>query len=614
MGIAELQLAKAPGTPIPISVLSAAMPYFTPGSSYSAQLYANGGNSSTYTWNLVSGSLPSPLGLSTSGLISGTTALTGTYTIGVQACDSVNPTNCSPTQTLTLSANTTIPARGNEGVLTGSYALQFEGYKNGSGTGLVTGSDFVASVTFNGTGGLTGEIDANSKSLSSTLSGTLTGSYAFGSDNQGTMVLISSSGSKPIELAFVGSNLSGSTPRTLHFIEFDDTVPGTGGNNLATGAGIGKLQTSAAFAASTLNQSFVFGLQGETPCANASGLNPSCPSVSPFGPLSAVGKFTGDGAGNITFGEEDAAGVNNSYNGITLSGTYTNPDSSGRGTLTLTPSGTLYPAVPSHFIYYIVNTGEMYVMSSDGHTINSLMSGDVLAQSGTFSTSTLTGNYVAYEQSPSNGDGVSFFPTALDGSLLFIAVQSPGAINVTIDENNGEGKVKVEQTQSLSYAIDSNGRMTLGSGQPVFYVANSGQSFGTEQPSSTNTGGPGLITVQQQTSGTFACGTASGTFALGAPQVPIAVNVTSGIGSISAGTDSLNQSSPNGVLGLEAATSITCSSDSLTATTGRFQTVTVYGPTSSSTDVFYTIVPNSKYVLMPLNPGGAQPNIITVEK
>ena len=538
VGVAELQVGKAPGTPIPVQVESAAVPYLTPSAGYSAQLYAGGGNSGNYTWSLSSGGLPSPLALSSSGLISGTTALTGTYTFTVQACDSNNPTNCG-TKSLSLSANTTIPARGNESVMTGSYALQFEGYKNGGGVAQVLGSDFVASVTFNGSGLLTGEIDANSKNQSSTLSGTLTGYYSYGSDRPGTMYIIPSSGARPIELAFVGSSLSGSTPQSLHFIEYDDTVPGTGGNNLATGAGLGKLQTAGAFVASTLNQSFVFGFQGETPCNNFSGVNPGCPSVSPFGPLSVVGKFTGNGSGGISFGEADAAAINTSYNGITLSGSYTNPDSSGRGTLTLTPTGTLYPAPPSHYIYYIVSSGEMYVMSSDGHTTTSMLIGDALAQSGSFSVSTLTGNYIAYEQAADHGDGSSVFPTALDSSLVLVSIQSGGVLNVTVDENNGQGTVRTKQTQSINYAIDSNGRMTLGTTQPVFYLANGTQGFGTEQPSATNTGSPALLAIQQQVSGSYGCGATSGVFAVGTLSSPVPTSTTVGIGDFSGGTVSI---------------------------------------------------------------------------
>jgi hypothetical protein len=586
------------------------VPYYIPASTYLAQLLATGGNSGAYTWSLASGSLPSGLAVTSTGTISGTASLTGSYTFGVQACDSANLSNCV-TKSFTISADTTVPALGNEGALTGSYAMQFEGYKNGAGTGLVTGGDFVASVTFNGTGGLTGEIDLNSKNSSLTTSSALTGYYSFGADHRGMMVIIPTVTSKPIELAFSGNNFSGSNPQTLHFIEFDNTAPGTGGSTLASGAGIGKLQSSGAFVAATMNQSFVFGMQGETPCNNDSGLNPSCSTVSPYGPLSAVGKFTGNGSLGISFGEEDAAGVNTSYNGITLSGSYTNPDSSGRGTLTLTPSGTIYPAAPSHFIYYVVNSGELYLMSSDGHLGTTLLSGDALAQSGSFSNTTPTGNYVVYEESPTGGDGIANFPTSLDSNLIYLSVQSGSQFAVTVDENKGDGGIKQEQNDGLvPFSVDSNGRLTLGSGQPVVYMANSTRAFGTEQPSVTNQGGPGLLTMQQQTSGTFGCPSGTGTFGVASVQAPISISVTSGVSDLTGYTFTIDQSDPYGVLNLALTGSLTCTTDSLSATTGRFSLTNNLG----GQDVGYTIVPNSKYLLMSVSPSDGQPSVITIEK
>jgi hypothetical protein len=113
--------------------------------------------------------------------------------------------------------------------------------------------------------------------------------------------------------------------------------------------------------------------------------------------------------------------------------------------------------------------------------------------------------------SASNGDGVSTFPTSLDSALVYLSVQSGNQFAITIDESGGQGQITLEKSQGpYTYSIDSNGRMTLGSGQPVFYPANGAQAFGTEQPSSTNQGGPSLITVQQQVSGTFGCAADSG--------------------------------------------------------------------------------------------------------
>lgn len=611
------QIGQEPGTPIPVTIGSNAVPYYTAGFAYSAQLYAQGGNSGTYTFSS-SSTFPAGLSISSGGLISGTTSATGSTAISVKACDAANTSNCSSPQSFTLTANTTLTALGNESAVSGSYAMLFEGYKNNPGVAQVSGIDILAGLTFSGTGTITGEIDINNKNLGSAFSTSVSGYYTFGADNRGTMVLTPSGGSS-IEYAIVGENFSGSKPQTLRIIEFDDTGISTDGVH-AVGSGIAKLQTSAAFVQATLNQSFAFGLQGETPCNNDGGVNPTCAAISPFGPLSVVGQFTGDNANSITSGEEDAAGVNNTWNAVTLTGTYANPDTSGRGTLSLAPSGTTYPAAGQNFIYYIVNSGEIFLMTRDGHATKSMLAGDALVQSASLGNSTLTGNYVAYEQSPSDGDGFATLPSSLDSSLIYLSVQSGSQITATIDENNGSNSnVKLEQTQGpFTYSIASNGRMTItgaGSGVPVFYVADSGAFFGTEQPSASNQGGPGLITGQQQTAGTFTCGPTSGNFAIALPPLPIATEAISG--EFLSGTSAFTIDLSSGgalVQGLSGTTS--CTTDSLTSTTGRFVLSTTVTSLNNSTEAnaTYTIVPNSKYVLMSIDPNSGQPQITTIEK
>lgn len=616
-------LQQRPGATIPIIVLTQSIPAYVSGVTYSAQLMAAGGNSDSYVWSVASGSLPSPLTLSSSGLINGATSLTGSYSFTAQVCDAGNPSNCN-TQALTLSADSALPARGNESALTGSFAFEFEGYKNGSlGAGQVAGSDIIGSFVFNGAGGVSGELDTNNKTSSSLTTTAFTGYYTFGSDRRGIIDIVPTASGKPLELAFSASNFNGSNPQTLRFIEFDDTVPATGGNNFAIGSGVAKLQTSSAFAASTMNQTFVFGLQGETPCSYIPVLNTNClQNVQPYGPLSAVGEFTGNASQGITSGEEDVAGVNSTYNLIGLSGSYTNPDTYGRGTLTLTPTGTLYPYPPSHFVYYVVNTGEMYVMSSDGHLTNSMLIGDVLAQSSGLGGASLTGNFVAWEESPSGGDGISTFPSSIDSSLIYLTPGSGNTIAVTIDDNSGsQGTIQQENPQGpFTYAIDSKGRMTIsqgGNNPPVFYMANTAQGFGTEQPTSSDQGGPALITVQQQTSGTFGCAATTATESVANPPQPVPVGVSSGYGNLNTTSILLDHSEPSGELFLAQPASITCSQDSLTSSTGRLtETFTEsLGPfVNTGIEVLYPIVPNSKYVLMDLDPSDNQPEIYMLEK
>jgi hypothetical protein len=72
----------------------------TPGIGYSYQLQAYGGTT-PYTWSLASGSLPSGLGLSSSGLISGTTSSAGNYAFTAKVVDSSSPQQVA-TQPMTI--------------------------------------------------------------------------------------------------------------------------------------------------------------------------------------------------------------------------------------------------------------------------------------------------------------------------------------------------------------------------------------------------------------------------------------------------------------------------------------------------------------------------------
>lgn len=108
-----------------LSVASASLPSGMVGSAYQAQLSAAGGAGS-YTWPLVSGSLPPGLTLSSSGVVSGTPAAAGTQSFEVQVGDpgppaqqatgtvsmTVNPP-AALTPTLMPSTRTTVATFGN---------------------------------------------------------------------------------------------------------------------------------------------------------------------------------------------------------------------------------------------------------------------------------------------------------------------------------------------------------------------------------------------------------------------------------------------------------------------------------------------------------------------
>ncbi len=83
-----------------LAITSASLPTATAGTAFSATLTASGGTQ-PYTWTLASGQLPSGMSLSAAGVISGTTAVTGTFPFTAEVIDA---TSASATASLSLIA------------------------------------------------------------------------------------------------------------------------------------------------------------------------------------------------------------------------------------------------------------------------------------------------------------------------------------------------------------------------------------------------------------------------------------------------------------------------------------------------------------------------------
>lgn len=122
---------------------------------YSFQLSAQGGG--TQTWSLVSGSLPSGLQLSSSGLISGTPTATGDFTFSVQVSDGTR--KASQTYSLTVVqrlkiAAVTVPG----GEVSRAFKLQLAatGGKAGYKWSLAGGTTLPAGLTLDGASGVIG--------------------------------------------------------------------------------------------------------------------------------------------------------------------------------------------------------------------------------------------------------------------------------------------------------------------------------------------------------------------------------------------------------------------------------------------------------------------------
>jgi mono/diheme cytochrome c family protein len=90
-----------------LAISTASLASATVGTAYSQTLAASGGRT-PYTWSRYSGTLPTGLTISTSGLISGTPSATGTFSFTVRVRDSAS-TQASATKALTITVNPNVP-------------------------------------------------------------------------------------------------------------------------------------------------------------------------------------------------------------------------------------------------------------------------------------------------------------------------------------------------------------------------------------------------------------------------------------------------------------------------------------------------------------------------
>jgi hypothetical protein len=667
---------------LPLSVSTTSLPNGTQSAGYNQNLTAVGGTT-PYSWLLFSGTLPLGLVLSPNGQISGTPTTLGTSNFTVQVTDSSAPvqtvtqalsiaiagptdtisvsttpltssllvtgsqqftaavtndaanagvvwtvadtsgTDCpgavcgtvSPTQTasgapITYTAPAAVPPGGrvtvkatsvtdntksggtivtvtagvNNARLKGDYAFTFNGI---SGNGAVSSAfAAVGRFTADGAGNLTsGELDTNGIGPGATVNAqSFTGTYATGADNRGVMTF--DIGGHVARLAFAMM-----ANGNAQFIEFD-AGEGTG----TIGSGIMEKVDTTAYSATKIKGDYAFGAAGLDNSNNRAAI---------------AGRFTSDGAGNLT----DAVGDVNAY-GSVYSMTFTAANyavgdtTRGRGIINL---AFLIGGVPRslNFVFYIVNEGKLFGMEMDPVTSRTpLLNSVVLRQqspAGGFSNSLLNGNMVIYLTGLSVcGSGAGAASKVLAG--LF-AADGNGALTLAYDENCG-GISDSGTGQFGTYSVASNGRtsITVGNGavaylvglnQAFLFSSDSSVLFGFGEPQAaglfTNTAVKGPYVGSTITPGTFGVNIFSGEFT---------ADGASPTGNITGIEDIGAPSGPKSSVAFNASYSLSSSS-----TNGRGIMAATSG--SGGNAIAYVISP-SKLVAVPLS--DLNPAVLIFEK
>jgi hypothetical protein len=340
----------------------------------------------------------------------------------------------------------------NNAELNGNYAFTFSG---------ITGNGSVSSVfaavgrfTADGAGNLTsGEMDTNRVGAGPGLvAQSFSGTYAIDGDNRGVMTLNFSGSSAKFAFAMLANG-------NARFIEFD----ASGGVGTIGSGTMEKVDTTA-YSTARITGDYAFGAAGLDNANNRAAIE---------------GRFTSNGTGTLTnaAGDVNAYGTDYAMNFTAANYTVSNT-ATGRGTMHL--AFTFGGAPDSmNFVFYVVNSGKLFVMESDVvTTATPLLNGAVVQQqtpAGGFSNSSLNGNMVIYLTGLSMCGSGAGVPKAVAGLLT---TNGSGALSLTYDENYCRAPNSVTGAAG-TYSVASNGRASIriGGYSLVAYLVNLNQIF-----------------------------------------------------------------------------------------------------------------------------------------
>jgi Domain of unknown function (DUF4082) len=410
-----------------LSISTTSLSNGAPSVPYNQSLLAAGGNP-PYGWSLVSGALPVGLTLSSAGLISGTPTASGSSSFTVQVTDASSPVQTA-TQALSINiAASTGPI--SVSITPSTSSLQPSGSQ-----------EFVATVTN----------DAANAGVSWTVvpaSGTVCGGVSCGAVS-------------PVATA------SG-TPTTYTAAA---TVP-AGGAITITATSVTDSSKSASSTVSIVPTANNAGLNGNYTFA-FDGASGSAGNSTAF---AAVGRFTADGAGNITNGELDTNSPGSALAAQPFTGTYS-VGADQRGVMTLALAG-----IPAKLAFALMADGNAKFIRFDAAGGSGIIGSGSMEKADTsaYNTAKIAGDYafgVAGQDNVNNraalvgrftSDGAGTLANAGGDVNAYGSVSSlsfTSANYTVLDATSGRG------TMSMSFQF-GGGSGTLNF---VFYIVNAGK-------------------------------------------------------------------------------------------------------------------------------------------
>ena len=452
-----------------LSVATKSLASGTVGTSYSVTLTAAGGTA-PYTWAETSGgALPPGISdVTTAGVIAGTPTTPGSYGPFVfTVTDSKGATAASASLTITINgtAATNCAPLGNEAALNAAtpYAFLLKG-RDGRGNPI----DIAGSFTPDGNGGITtAAIDYNGFSNGPqqpqiVLSGS---SYGFAASALGCLSLSFAGGIgggvSGVTFSFRLAGLDGGGAYPAGRIMESDNTSGAGTN----AAGSIQMQTPGDFVLTALQSRYAFGVDGWSVAPGNSGLyrntlagsfrNANGTISSGFADLNQGGTSTGElSAGSGQLGAIDAT--------------------TGRGSGTFlvpTSGGSTYTFA---FNFYVIDGSAVYLISANspiGVGGPSLLAGQALVSSASFSTTALDGNYLLAAQGYDMGGGSRGQNVA---QIATVNATASGALPLVTFYINDAGTYSSHTYTDGTYIVEpASGRASLTAGTttlPAIYL------------------------------------------------------------------------------------------------------------------------------------------------